>query len=441
MPADNAFFHRGPIRDPAYFFGRETETAQALSLLRNGQSVSVVGQRRIGKTSLLFHLANPAIFLAHGLDPAQHLFVYLDCGGWSNLPPAEIFQFLLEEITDALPPQAAAKFPAPPGPLTYRAFERAIRGVTQQGWRPIFLLDEFERLSLNPTLDPDFFSGLRALSARYPIAYVTASKTPLLELTYANASALSSPFFNIFASLRLGLFGEPTARKLLVELAAKSSTSFSESLLDFLLMLAGPHPLLLQIAGFHAIELIWQRGDSLSDSDLSELHMRFSDSVSEHFSYYWRNLSPEAQRLLATLPAAQDHHPNLSQQLAQACLIRPTANRFDYLSPPWREFVQAQPVAGLIQGGSVAIDPDLRRAFLQGDLLELTPTQYDLLLCLVQQAGQVLSTETLEHAIWGDEYIDDPERLKSVIKGLRRALGEAADRLENARGIGYLWRG
>ena len=40
--------------------------------------------------------------------------------------------------------------------------------------------------------------------AHYAIAYVTASKHPLLELTYADASTLSPPFFNIFASIRLG---------------------------------------------------------------------------------------------------------------------------------------------------------------------------------------------------------------------------------------------
>jgi hypothetical protein len=42
MPVSNPFFHRGPIRDQAYFFGRERVTRQALSLLGNGQSVSII---------------------------------------------------------------------------------------------------------------------------------------------------------------------------------------------------------------------------------------------------------------------------------------------------------------------------------------------------------------------------------------------------------------
>ena len=65
---ENPFFHRGPIRDPAYFFGRERETRLLLSLVRNAQSVSVLGQRRIGKSSFVLHAANPLVLQAHGLD-------------------------------------------------------------------------------------------------------------------------------------------------------------------------------------------------------------------------------------------------------------------------------------------------------------------------------------------------------------------------------------
>jgi two-component system phosphate regulon response regulator PhoB len=72
--------------------------------------------------------------------------------------------------------------------------------------------------------------------------------------------------------------------------------------------------------------------------------------------------------------------------------------------------------------------------------LSLTSSQYVLLVHLVSKAGQVLSAEELEEAVWGDEYIEDPERLKSVIKGLRRALGDEAAWLENVRGVGYVWR-
>src|SRR4051812_34367209 len=78
--AANPFFHRGPVRDPAYFFGRERETSFVVDLLRQGQSVAISGPRRFGKTSLLFHLSHPDVADAHGLGQDATRWVYLDGG-------------------------------------------------------------------------------------------------------------------------------------------------------------------------------------------------------------------------------------------------------------------------------------------------------------------------------------------------------------------------
>ncbi|MCB0167377.1 MAG: winged helix-turn-helix domain-containing protein [Anaerolineae bacterium] len=441
----NPFFHRGPVRNRAYFFGRKHETSQMLSLLGNGQSVSLVGQRRIGKTSLLFHILDPEVFTRHGLNPQEHLFVYIDCSGLSNLDQPDLYRVFLEEISDALADRELqtdqSVLAVDTQPSTYRAFERSLRQLIRQGWKPIILLDEFERMSRNPQLDPDFFSGLRALAAKYPIAYITASKLPLLALTYADASTLSSPFFNIFASIRLSLFSEADARSLLTGLSARGQITFAPATLDHILDLVGPHPLFLQIAGFHAFELRQVRKAALTDDDHVELRHRFHSSVEEHFGYYWRTLSDTEQRVLANLPAWQDSQPDIIRRLEQGCLIVGHDEGYDYLSSTFRDFVQAQPIPGLLKAGPIAIDESRRQAFLRGQPLNLTATQYSVLLSLVEQAEQIIPPEALEQAVWGDEYIEDPERLKSVLKSLRRALGDEAARLENVRGVGYVWRG
>lgn len=67
MPTINPFFHRGPVRDPAYFFGRSQEHVFVTELLRTGQSIAVSGARRLGKTSLLFQLAHPDVAVTLGL--------------------------------------------------------------------------------------------------------------------------------------------------------------------------------------------------------------------------------------------------------------------------------------------------------------------------------------------------------------------------------------
>ncbi len=94
MVGSNLFFHRGPVRDPVYFYGRKQETAQLFDLLGRGQSVSISGQRRLGKTSLLFYAKTPEVAGRHGLDPAGTRWVYLDGGMLDGLEEEAVYGLL-----------------------------------------------------------------------------------------------------------------------------------------------------------------------------------------------------------------------------------------------------------------------------------------------------------------------------------------------------------
>ena len=77
---DNPFTYGNPIRDPRRFVGRNREVEQIFGRLRNEEfeSSSLVGDRRIGKTSLLNYLTDPSVRAAHGLGPRDYIFVYAD---------------------------------------------------------------------------------------------------------------------------------------------------------------------------------------------------------------------------------------------------------------------------------------------------------------------------------------------------------------------------
>src|SRR5260370_34511297 len=77
---DSPFTYGNPISKPSHFFGRQYEVGQVFSRLRNAEfeSSSLVGERRMGKTSLLNYLATPEIRLSYGLDPAKYIFIYAD---------------------------------------------------------------------------------------------------------------------------------------------------------------------------------------------------------------------------------------------------------------------------------------------------------------------------------------------------------------------------
>jgi DNA-binding response OmpR family regulator len=93
-----------------------------------------------------------------------------------------------------------------------------------------------------------------------------------------------------------------------------------------------------------------------------------------------------------------------------------------------------------VQRGSLQFDPDARRAWFAGHLLDLRPREYDLLHFLAQHPGQVLSRTTLLDQVWGTaEYIDD-RTVDVHVHRLRQklaAIDPAVDPIQTERGIGY----
>jgi DNA-binding response OmpR family regulator len=89
---------------------------------------------------------------------------------------------------------------------------------------------------------------------------------------------------------------------------------------------------------------------------------------------------------------------------------------------------------------SLQFDEPARRAWFNGQLLDLRPREYDLLHFLSQHPGQILTRNTLLDHVWGTaEYIDD-RTVDVHIHRLRQKLAEVAagaDPIQTERGIGY----
>lgn len=431
---DNPFFYRSPIRDAAFFFGRQTETEQAFLLLKKSQSVAIVGPRRIGKTSLLLHLADSTMHAAFHLAADRYCFVVLDCQGWGSDTVGEVLSRLLEEATRALVQSGRQSASAPiASSISFRAFEQAIRGVVEQGIQLVFLLDEFEVLCANSRLDADLFSGLRSLAMRYGIAFATVSTRPLLELPEVGQGGLSSPFFNFFAQLRLYPFSLSEARTMLAELSTRGGWPFSNEAITLLLELAGPHPFLLQIAAFHTFAMLTQPGATL-DSSHTEIRRRFLSDAESHWRVFWERLAPIDQRVLALLAVADRGDQVAVERLIGAGVVLRSGATAVPLSPAFAAFVERQLVTGLLKAPPITIDPTRRIALLHGQPLTLGPVEYALLVCLVERSGEIVSHSDIEQTVWGAPSGDG---LKMALKALRRALGTDEDCIKNVRGMGY----
>jgi two-component system KDP operon response regulator KdpE len=72
--------------------------------------------------------------------------------------------------------------------------------------------------------------------------------------------------------------------------------------------------------------------------------------------------------------------------------------------------------------GEITIDKQKREVRIRNETVDLTPTEYDLLVLLAENAGAVLEHETLLRGVWGQEYTKDNDYLKVYIWHLRRKI-------------------
>jgi two-component system phosphate regulon response regulator PhoB len=97
----------------------------------------------------------------------------------------------------------------------------------------------------------------------------------------------------------------------------------------------------------------------------------------------------------------------------------------------------------VVEYGSVKIDRIRHRVTLDGEPLELTPTEFRLLEALVRQPGRAFSRHQLMDAAIGEGSIVLERTIDVHIKTLRQKLTEAggsADLIETVRGVGYRFR-
>jgi DNA-binding response OmpR family regulator len=122
----------------------------------------------------------------------------------------------------------------------------------------------------------------------------------------------------------------------------------------------------------------------------------------------------------------------------------------DYLPKPFRMRELVARVAALLRRveraaalatrveadlGDLRVDPGARKVWVAGNEVHLTPTEFDLLLCLAGDSGTVLTREHLYTEVWGWSGASGTRTVDSHVKALRAKIG--ADRVRTVHGVGY----
>ena len=95
----------------------------------------------------------------------------------------------------------------------------------------------------------------------------------------------------------------------------------------------------------------------------------------------------------------------------------------------------------VIEVGELRVDVAGRTASVDGDMLDLTPKEFDLLHLLAEQPGRAYSREFLLQRIWGLEYDGFDRTVDTHIVRLRKKLGPLGDRVATVWGVGYKLQG
>jgi len=106
-----------------------------------------------------------------------------------------------------------------------------------------------------------------------------------------------------------------------------------------------------------------------------------------------------------------------------------------------RRYSGATPGAGVVKFDDVEIDLERRMVTRNGELVQLSRTEWLLLQHLAANAGKVVLHTELLTKVWGPEYRDDLQYLRVWVSRVRRKLGAApgeAGRIKTFQGIGYL---
>ena len=310
----NPYLNRSMIRSVDAFYGRRREVERIMARIgaHPPQSVSIVGERRVGKSSLLWHVAQPDVHSRYLDNPEQFVFLMLDFQGQQHLDLegfCRVFGRHLQEAIGERLEIEGAEF------TDLGGVEDALHRLEGAGFRLVCLFDEFEAVVRNITFGPEFFGFLRSVANAHPVAFVTSSRQQLERLCHTKEIS-ESPFFNIFSQVRVGPLLDLEARDLISIPSEKVDVALDD-LTEEILRLSGRLPFFLQIACSAAFECL-QEAEGV-ELDPALLSQRFHEESDSHFQYLWERFEEEQQQIVAAL--ARQSNPPLASAATVKSLV------------------------------------------------------------------------------------------------------------------------
>jgi hypothetical protein len=371
----NPFTFGNPIKEPERFIGRGAEIRQILNRLLSSahESTSLIGERRIGKTSLLSYIAHPEVSARLGLTPDKFCLVYVDFQGLTDITPTRFWQRVLKKMSrticgeDLIPSIEKLSVQSE---FDLFDLEDLFQSTMDKGLTIVLLMDEFEYVTENPNFKNDFFGGLRALAIHSGVALLPATRRELVDLCHSE-EIKGSPFFNIFANVVLRPFSRDEVDELLSGYINEDKFSLTPKEKNLIWELGGGYPLFVQMAGHYLFDGKEQglKGESL----LKFATSNFDQQGDSHYTYLWLHcsesekitliviltlsLQTQTKKTIANIQNLSKLHPRITQDvvtLGKRGLIEDGNGIYSIFSPSFERWISHEILAAPGEGESEA---------------------------------------------------------------------------------------
>jgi len=335
----NPYLNRVMIKNPDEFFGRRREVKRIYSRLDapRPQSVAIVGERRIGKSSLLNYIYHRRNRRRAMQNHADSLFVYMDLQRAHEIDMPKFIDIMLSMIAYEAPGDISAAG----GDRSLDTLSAVVERLTENGKRVVVLLDEFESVTANPRFEMQFFSYLRFLANSYRVAYVTSSYSDLQQMCHDKEIA-DSPFFNIFSNMPLRPFSRDEAVDLITTPSQREGAPLAPHA-DRILDMAGYHPFFIQIACSAAFEAISE--GTGGEPDWQEIERHYMEEALPHFTFMWDRLGENEQRNITRIAegkAVDRKYMHISEELERRGYLREEGSGQAVFCEPFARFALQQ---------------------------------------------------------------------------------------------------
>jgi serine/threonine protein kinase len=332
----NPYMNRVMIQDIEEFYGRDIEVEKIYSRIGSSrpQSISIVGERRIGKSSLLNFIYHPANRLKYLKRPDEFIFIFIDFQEQRGIEIPEFFSIIYEALYEEF--HGNLELSVEPN---YEGFKRIISTFDDQGLKLILLFDEFELITKNTNFNSEFYSFCRSIANNFNVAYIVSSGRNLQTLCHSRQIS-DSPFFNIFSNLTVGQFNRTEAVSLIRGPAEKMNYKL-QPYVNFILDIAGFYPFFIQIACAALFEHV-KDGKAENNVLMEAVKEDFIDEAKVHFQQIWETANVDEREVMLALSSGKKIQPSqdyLVKILEKEGYVKPGKKRPVVFSSLFEEYI------------------------------------------------------------------------------------------------------